>query len=213
MAALLVLCRRITRIGAFWGGSDWRQAVLLATSPLLAVPLAWGLVPEPPLPRATPLNPNRTPVLVPRLPEGVKPVRLAFALPVRIEGVRLPKHLDADGVASFELYWRVAGSVPRAVGAFVHLLPQAGNGINADHELVGASLFFKDAPRGKLLRDAFSVDMSSAPSGPWQMYVGLWHASGSGERVPIEPGASVPVSENRALMGTFVSRRPGANGQ
>jgi hypothetical protein len=213
LAALLVLCRRISRRGARWGGSDGRPVVLLAISPLLAVPLAWWLVPEPPLPRVTLLNPNRTPVLVPRLPEGVHPVHAAFAVPVRIEGVRLPEHLDADGVASFELYWRVAGEVPRDVGIFVHLMPQAGNGINADHELVGASLFFKDAPRGKLLRDAFSVDMTRAPRGPWQMYVGLWHASGSGERVPIEPGASVPVRDDRALVATFESRRPGANGQ
>ncbi|MBN1605232.1 MAG: hypothetical protein JW940_01290 [Polyangiaceae bacterium] len=212
LAALLALCRRMSHRGGLWDRSDWKRAVLLATSPLLVVPLAWWLLPEPSLPRAKLLNPNRTPVVVPQLPEGVEPVRLRFALPVRIEGVRLPKHVDVDGVAPFELYWRVTGRVPRAVGVFVHLMPQAGNGINADHELVGASLFFRDAPRGKLLCDAFSVDMSSAPRGAWRMYVGLWHASGSGERVAIEPGASVPVSENRALVGTFEPRRSGANG-
>jgi hypothetical protein len=207
--ALLGLCRRIARRR---GRSDRRYAVVLAAAPLLVVPLVWWLLPEPSLPRAPLLNPNRTPVVVQQLPDGVAPVHLTFALPVSIEGVRLPGQLDADGVASFELYWRVTGRVPRAVGVFVHLMPPVGNGINADHELVGASLSLADAPRGKLLRDAFSVDMTRAPRGTWQMYTGLWHASGGGERVRIEPGASVPVSEDRALVGTFEPRRPAAHG-
>jgi hypothetical protein len=213
LAALLVLCRRISHRRGLWDRSDWKRSVLLAGAPLLVVPLAWSTLPEPPPRPPSLLNPNRTPVVTPKLPDGVEPVRVTFALPVRIEGVRLPEHLDADGVASFELYWRVTGKVPRAVGVFVHLMPRAGHGINADHELVGASLFFKDAPRGQLLRDAFSVDMTRAPRGPWQMYVGLWHASGSRARVPIASGTSVPVSENRGLMGTFEPRRPEANGQ
>lgn len=207
LAALLVLCSRLSRGRGLWGRRELPWTLLLTMGPLGVPALAHLLIPEPSLPRPELMNADGTPVLVTGLPEGVTVIGAAFAQPVRLEAARLPRQLDADGIAFFELYWRVTGPVPRSVGVFVHLVdPNTGRYVNADHELVGASLFFRDAPRGQLLRDAFAVNMAEVQDGPWQVHAGLWHPSGGGERVPLEPGAGAPVSEDRVWIGTFDSR-------
>jgi hypothetical protein len=174
-------------------------------------PLALGVllrlaIPEASTPKPLLRNANGKPLLVDALPAQVNPLAVEFELPVRLEGVSFPQQLGAWGIGDFELYWRVTGSVPRAVGVFVHLEGPGGARLPADHEVIGASVFFQNAPRERRLRDAFSVDLSRAPRGKWSVYVGLWYASGDGGRVGIRAAPNTIAAEGRVLTGTFELR-------
>lgn len=183
----------------------WTAACTLGPFALGAV--AALVVPEPPLAPSPLLNANRMPILVSALPQRTLPLGVDFAVPVRLEGAKLPERVSPSGVASFELYWRVTGDVPRSVGIFVHLEGPGQTLVQADHEVVGASVFFKDAPRGWLLRDAFSVNLADAPRGRWRAWAGLWYASGNGQRVRVSGIENVEHSSNGVPIGSFVVNR------
>ena len=69
---------------------------------------------------------------------------------------------------------------------------------------VGGTYFFKDAPRGVLLRDAFRVNTSEWKSGEWKVALGLWHASGDGSRVPARTADGAVLPDARIEPGSFV---------
>ncbi len=192
LAALALVCRR-RPLG--------RRALALA----LLLPVA-GLVvglaiPEPAWPRPPLRNANRERIVVGELPPEATPVDVRFELPVRIVGYEPPRAPDAQGNWPIRLYIRVEGDVPRSVGVFVHLIPSSGRALTADHEVIGASLFLANAPRGVVLRDAFAV--VPGPAQPHRLYVGLWHASGDGRRVPIRAAGGLPVREDGVELGSF----------
>ena len=202
LGGLAVLYGRMRRKRNLWKGRDLPWTAASTLGPIAVGIGCWWLVPEPSAPATPLLNANRTRVVVPTLPKGVTPLDAEFAVPVRLEGARLPDHLSPSGVASFELYFQVTGDVPRSVGVFVHLEGPGQTRINADHEVVSASLFFRQAPQGKLLRDAFAVNLAEAPRGQWRAYAGLWHASGDGQRIP----SRRPAKQDRVFLGQFSVR-------
>jgi hypothetical protein len=158
--------------------------------------------------RAEPImkNANGKPAILDRLPEGIRASDVRFELPVRLSGARLPDSVDAIGVAEFELFWRVEGEVPRSVGVLAYAMGPGGRVVRADHEVLAASLFFKHAPRDKLIRDAFSIYLGPGGAGVWKLYVGLWHASGDKTLVGVAESGGMRVESDQRQVGSFTVR-------
>jgi hypothetical protein len=121
--------------------------------------------------------------------------------------MRLPDRPDENGEVPVELYWQVSGDVPRTIGIFVHVVGP-GKGHNADHEVLGGTWFFKNAPRDRLIRDAFWLNASDWEAGEWRVLLGLWHASGDQTRVPITDRHGVPLEGRYAVLGTINVKKP-----
>jgi hypothetical protein len=181
--------------------SPWRLCAI-AAGPLAVWGLLWVTWAEPPAPPVL-TNQNGTPILVDSLPPDAAPVRANFSIPVELHGAVVPAGPDADGILSFELFWKVNGSVPRAIGVFVHLVDEHGRMANQDHEVLAGTFFFKTAPRGRLLRDAFSVSALGLPPGRWKVLVGLWNSRGDGTRIVASTPEGEPIPEGRVLVGAF----------
>ncbi len=176
-------------------------AVGLGLLPLGATAAVAAMWKEPVLaPRLT--NPDGGPIVVEALPTDATPLDVRFALPVRLVAARVPAAPDERGIVPLELYWVVDGPVPRSVGIFVHL-PGPSDRKSADHEVVAGTYFFKNAPRGVLLRDSFGVSAHDWKAGSWRVHVGLWHASGDGSRVPLFDAHGTPLTDARVDVGGF----------
>ena len=188
------------------------RGLVQASALLLGLPFFAGLgsmlviaEARPPAPLVR--NANGVPAfLADGLPEGVIPLDIQFDVPVKLVGVRFPASADELGVGNIELYWRVDGDVPRSVGVFVSLRDSKGRVIQADHEVLAASVFLSGAPRGQVIRDAFSVKLGQHLSGSWRMSVGLWHVSGDRSRVPIREAGALELREHSVMVGTFELR-------
>lgn len=174
----------------------------VAAGPLAIWALLWGAWPEPP---AAPVlsNANGAPILVESLPPEATPVRAHFSVPVELHGARVPAGPDSNGLLSFELFWKVKGPVPRAVGVFVHLEAEHGERVNQDHEVLAGTFFFMNAPRGPLLRDAFAVSALKLKPGRWKVWVGLWNSREGGTRIVASTPEGEPIPDSRVLAGTF----------
>jgi hypothetical protein len=147
-------------------------------------------------------NPDGGPIVVDALPEGAERLDVRFELPVTLVALRVPEVAREDGQVPIELFWRVEGKVPRSVGVFVHILGP-GQRRGADHEVLAGTYFFKNAPRGVLIRDAVWVSAHDWEPGRWRPGVGLWHASGSGERVPAYDAKGARVPHDRVDTAGF----------
>jgi hypothetical protein len=178
-----------------------RRAVAVAVALPVVGLLVSLAIPEPSWPRPTPRNANHEPIVLDALPPEATPADVRFEVPVRLVGYETPRAPDAQGNWPFRLYFRVEGDVPRSVGVFVHIVPSSGRRRTADHEVIGASLFFANAPRGKILRDAFAV--VPGPRVRHALEVGLWHASGDQSRVPIREAGDLFVADSAVTLGTF----------
>jgi hypothetical protein len=195
LGVLAVGHRRRGPLAAWKGGA-------LAVAPLVLWALLGLCWREPAAPPVL-ANPNGAPLLVEALPPGASPARADFEVPVELHGALVPPGPDANGLVSFELFWRVTGSVPRAVGVFVHLVDAQGRWLNVDHEVLGGTFFFKNAPRGPLLRDAFAFSALRLPPGTWQVWVGLWNMREDGRRIAARTPSGGPLPDGRVLAGTF----------
>ncbi|MCE9669005.1 hypothetical protein LY474_14425 [Myxococcus stipitatus] len=178
------------------------RATGIAALPLVAgvlVAQAWHE------PVATPRfnNPDGSPLLAPELPPNAVPVGARFDVPVELVAARLPPGPDAEGLAHLVLYWRVTGPVPRSVGIFVHVMAPDGGRVSADHAVVGGTWFLGDAPRGALLRDAFSVALPRPMLGEWKVLVGLWHEGGDQTRVTALGANGEEIPDSRVPVGSF----------
>ncbi|MBC7172521.1 MAG: hypothetical protein H5U40_08855 [Polyangiaceae bacterium] len=163
--------------------------------------LAALAIPEPPWPRPPLRNANRELIVLDALPREAIPVDVRFDLPVRIVGYEPPRAADPTETWPIRLYFHVEGDVPRSVGIFVHVITPRGRLVSLDHEVVGASVFLADAPKGKVLRDATAM----LPGGPggYRLRVGLWHASGDRSRIPIRDSGGLPTEDDWVELGVF----------
>ncbi|SES85972.1 hypothetical protein SAMN05443572_101396 [Myxococcus fulvus] len=190
---------------------SWPVTVGVSLVPLVA----WGVVAtawSEPVAKPDPRNQDGSPLTVEQLPAKATPIHARFGVPVELVAAELPEEPDAEGIASMVLNWRVTGPVPRSVGIFVHIVAADGRRLGADHDVVGGTWFFTDAPKDTLLRDAFSVSTRGWPQGEWTVMVGLWHAGGDQSRVPLLEAQGRPVSDGRVAVGTFtVPRKVRAN--
>lgn len=181
--------------------SGW-QVCVIAAVPLAVWALlfvAWREPPAPPDLR----NPNGAPIFVQQMPPEAVPVRVAFDVPVELHAARVVERPEENGTLPIELFWRVEGSVPRSVGIFVHLVGPEGQLSNRDHEVISGTFFFKTAPRGVLLRDAFAANVQGWPPGTWRVRVGLWQAGGDGSRVAARDSQGTPLPDSSVVVGTF----------
>jgi hypothetical protein len=195
--------------GWVWAARRWpgrRRAVALGLG-LGSLPLiAWaGLshgYADPPAPPQW-LNPDGSALLVDAVPTHVSVPDVSFEFPLQLLGAHIPDHADAQHEVPMELYWRVDGPVPRTVGIFVHIGHPQGKRYGADHEVVGGTFFFKNVPRGRVLRDAFRVNTSEWPAGQWTVRLGLWHASGDGSRVAAWTRDGQALADRSVVLGHF----------
>lgn len=155
-------------------------------------------------------NPDGSPILVDKLPPDALVASGRFDLPIKLEAARIAS-IDADGVVSGELYWRITGPVPRSVGIFIHFHGPDGRFKQADHEVIAGTYFLKHAPRDTLLRDTFAVRFNPpADAGEWILRVGLWHASGDGTRLPAYANDGRRLEADRLEVGRFIVAAPAA---
>jgi hypothetical protein len=124
--------------------------------------LLYALNPEP-IQKPMLTNPDGEPILVDRLPSGSSSLEAHFSLPVELSGVKLPEGLDSDGNASFQLYWRVTGTVPRGIGIVSFIELPDGRRFPVQRPVLGGTFFFKNAPQNTLLRDDFSLHLGGSP--------------------------------------------------
>ncbi|MCI0570081.1 MAG: hypothetical protein L0Y66_04955 [Myxococcaceae bacterium] len=194
---LALLAWRTRRRGQLSGPEACVWALLpLAMWALLA--LLWHERPAPPH-RG---NPDGTPILVETSPVDASHVGAHFDVPVELVAARVPSAPDARDILPVELYWRVTGGVPRSASIFVHVTGP-GKRKSADHDAVAGSYLLAHAPREQLLRDAFAVSTRDAEPGTWEVWVGLWHASGDHSRIPVRDAGGTTAPEARIRVGTF----------
>jgi hypothetical protein len=185
--------------------SSARGLVALACAVVLLPAAAFAatrvLIDEPDAPVPVARNMNGEAVVLEALPADASALAVQFVQPVSLVGAHVPAVVPAGAEASFDLYFRVTGSVANTVGVFVHLTPASGKVVNADHQVVGASFVLSGAPRDKVIRDAFAARLSGAPPGVWRVWVGLWDASGNRQRIRVQNANGVRVEDNGILVG------------
>lgn len=180
-------------------GGDW--LLLLPFVPLAAwgtLALTWTQ------PRAEPVltNPDRSPPVAERVPEKARPIDARFELPLELVAAEIPAHPAEDGLVPMVFYWRVHGEVPRTLGVWVHVSGPAGSKRrSADHELIGGTWFFHDAPSDALVRDAFAVHLDGRHPGRWVVRAGLWHPRGDGTRVPVRDARGQLLPDAALVVG------------
>jgi hypothetical protein len=97
----------------------------------------------------------------------------------------------------------VRGKLPRTTAIFVHVQTPDGRRLFGDHDALAGSFLIADAPRERLLRDAFAIHLGPAQAGDYRLYVGLWTVA-NGKRVPVRvPGRGSADEETRLFVGTF----------
>lgn len=197
---LVVRVRR--RPGEAWPRPD-AATLAVAVLPVLVFGAVLGLVSEPPATPQPLRNPNGALAVLDGLPAEAAPLDVRFDLPVRLVGAYVPPRVEPDEVATVELFWRVTGPVPRSVGVFVHVDARGAKRVQANHEVLAGSLFLKDAPRDRVIRDAFTVDLAKRKPGAWTVYVGLWRTSGDGERVDVTRTRGAPAKGDRVRVGVM----------
>jgi hypothetical protein len=178
----------------------------LAVAALVFAPLLASIsfLSSEPLPSpAAPTNSDGSPVLVSHLPPAAQPLHVQFSLPVTLEGVAPPGAPDDSGHSAFALFWRVHGPVPRDVGVSILFASNKNQRKTVEYEVAASSMFFADAPRGKLLRDLNHVQLRTRPGETWKMYVALWHISGDKSRVPIQKSGGRELNKNRVVAAQF----------
>lgn len=202
LAFLLMRRRRDPDLVTGLRRTPWQSLVVLA-SPLLAGLVAGCLVSEPLMPPSTLRNANGTALILDTLPADATPLSARFEVPVDWVGARIPATAEAGSVIDFEIYMRRTGPVPRNIGVFVHIVG-ADKVLMADHEVIGNSLFVKDIPLNRVVRDAFSANLADAPPGDYRVLAGLWRPSGDGSRVRLdEADGDRGQVDHRLLLGTF----------
>jgi hypothetical protein len=175
---------------------------LALAAPLLAS--ASFLVWDEPLPAPAPLrNADGSAVVVTRTAADARALHAEVALPVTLEGAELPAFPDGAGASHFALYFRVRGDVPRTVGVRVELESSLGRRQRIDRDVIGASVYFENAPRDLLLRDAFALALGTRPEERWKLFVSLWHASGDHSRVEVRSAPPGARQGERVLVAEF----------
>lgn len=193
---LFVLLPGLTRPG---------QILSVTIGPLLigALHVVW---PEPRWERPPAVDDLGEPLVLDQLPEGAQPIGATFALPIALEGVRLPERVDAAaGEVPIELYFRRTGKLPATLGIFVHLQGPARRTVHGDHAVLSGHFYLPRMPEGKVVRDTFRLALPRGLAGEWQVRVGLWHAYGDRSRVAVRAPGKARVQDNALFVGSFQS--------
>jgi hypothetical protein len=208
LVAAAILWGRARGTDRIVGGRAATATGLLAAAPLLLAVGACVGFKEPPIPPRPLLAPSGEDVVASSPPEGAVPLGARLAGGVTLEAARL----DVSDAASdpreltVELDWRLAERARPGMGVFVHITGSPGdNALNVDHTLISSVVPFEAAPTGTTLRD-ISIPITlpaSREHRTWEVYVGLWMARRSGDRVRVIDAGTAKVDDNRVLVGSF----------
>ncbi|PKN54529.1 MAG: hypothetical protein CVU56_26005 [Deltaproteobacteria bacterium HGW-Deltaproteobacteria-14] len=204
----LLLAFAVLRWRARRGLAEPRALAAFIGGPLLAFAVVSLLAPSEVRDAPRLVNADGTPLVIEALPADAERVDVAFAAPVELLGGRLVGP-DAEGMLRGELWFRITGGVPREVGVFAHI-EQGGRVVReADHEVLGGTWFFANAPRDVILRDAFTVMVDRRAPGTFTLFAGLWNISGDKRRVPmISHAPTAEVRDDRVRLGDAVPSAP-----
>lgn len=176
------------------------RALCIAAGPL-AIATCLVFWREPPWTLPTPRTPDGEPVLIDALPTDARRVRARFDVPLALEGIRLPATLPPGArELPIDLFLRREGPLAASLGIFVHVR-KADSFVNGDHAVISGLIYLPRMPLGALARDAFSVALPPDASGAWEVAVGLWNASGDGERRAILDAGGLAQRDGAVVLG------------
>lgn len=198
-------------VAALCGGAIlWRrrrlrrwELVAWAVGPAIAAGAAFVFLPEPAWSRP----PLRTPTGENVVADGPAPgaTRLEVQLEggIVLEAVRTHFVADEQGTRIIhEADWRLTRQPPPGLGFFLHVQPDEGDRLTADHPLVSGVLRLDDAPIGKTLRDVVVIQIPpKLAQREWKLWAGLWAVFGDGARVKVVHPGSATVRDDRVLVG------------
>ncbi len=170
------------------GFGEGRALLAFAAAPLLGA--AIGVAAAPNEVRGPPIvfNADGSPLLVDALPDDAIRIGATFEYGVELVASRFGVP-DAEGNLQGELWFRITGDVPRAIGLFVHVFDGDRRVAIGDREVLGGTWFFANAPKDRLIRHAFAMPTGPAKAPlPWRIDVGLFHVYGDQARVPVLTG-------------------------
>jgi hypothetical protein len=178
----------------------WLRQLGLAAAPLLAVPLSFALMREPPRPPPPLVTPSGEPLVAELPPIGSRAIGAKFEGGITLAAATVDVTPSAEGgIMRLELDWRKTGEAARGLGIFVHIRTTGAGTVNADHVLLSNAVTLEAAPNGSVLRDV-SADILLPPSKEprvWTVNVGIWRARAGGSRVKVlEPGTSLEATDD-----------------
>lgn len=167
--------------------------------------LAFALVKEAPLPPHELKLPDGESIVLDALPPDVKPLGVHFGNDMILEGARLPRRgVMPEETITVDLFWRVNQGVDTHLGIFVHLEPNEGDEIRADHVMLSEVIEPERAPKGALIRDAVTITIPHDLSGKrFRVFAGVWRVRGNTKRVAVSNPGSGQVQDDRVELGSF----------
>jgi hypothetical protein len=200
------------RHGDVFGRKLRRSSAVAVVLPWLVFVTAYAASPDDKWPPPPLFNPNgSSAVLADDAPHEATPIGATFRLPIRVEGGHLIGP-DERHTLTIEVYLRRLGRIARTTTMFVHLErrkdgtpseKERDTFYNIDHQVVGGSFYLSDAPKDRLVRDAFGIHLPKAQSGTWDVWVSFGHVTGrKGHSKLASPGEAI-VDNDRVRIGSF----------
>ncbi len=174
----------------------------VGAAPLLLGGVAAALIAEPRPPASVLSSKTGVPILADALPAGARRVDVHFEHGVNLDGFK-SEWTERDGELSLllEVDWRLTKRPPPGYGFFVHVHPEGGDRVTADHPMVSGALSLDVAPLQKTLRDVLVISAANKHRGKnWDVFVGLWHLHGDGSRLKVADRGSADVDDHRVLV-------------
>ena len=192
-------------------GLDVRELGVALAATLVPVGLAFVLVKEPPLPPHELKTPDGTPAVLDALPPNVPALGVQFDADLTLEGGRVARAVVApEETLTVDLYWRVGPKVDPKLGIFVHLEPNEGEEIRADHVMFSEAVEPERAPVGKIIHDVVQITLPHDVAGKrYRVFTGVWRVRGDTKRIAVTNEGKGLVDKNRVELGGFEVHFPG----
>ena len=182
-----------------------REYAAALAIPLIPLGLTVALMREVPAPSVEWKTVTGENIVVDAPPADARPIDAHFAGGVTLEAFKMtPAVPTPESVMTFEFDWKVSPDVESKMGFFVHVVPESGDDLRADHVMISDVLEIEKAPPGKTLRDVIQMTVPYNASGKvWTVHAGLWRVRGNGKRVEVLQSGAATVRDNRLTLGTF----------
>jgi hypothetical protein len=133
------------------------------------------------------------------IPEGINAVEATFGEEIMLRGFRREA---GDDRLTIELFWQALAQVPADYLRFVHLVDPASGEIVAQWDGMPANESYPTSQwtAGEVISDVVSLDMTGAPAGVYQLYVGFYQDAPGFPRLPALDTGGVPAPDDRFLL-------------